>query len=306
MKRPELEQEVPRRATTEPTDPVQADWTQVSSVTGADAPFQGAVRVPLLGPVDEDWLAALEVVQAVTDVLTTEVEDAALFVPDPWRDEPALTQAGKARHALREAVIQFLNVVNDEHANRTTPDHAKDNRKAFDALVKGAIQHVQAWVPGLGGPNEICTLIYAWQPGVGVSHGVGFTHGAAVGVYRPDEFGRLKLSPPDSVEERDAAIDKLVQLAAADVAKRGKPRAALIFTSWVEDQPWAVVHVCDRERAVTRQTPLVVRISDNNVATLKTSWETVDDPHRRFRALQEALRDDGLTTSDKAMGGDES
>jgi hypothetical protein len=289
VKRPELEQDFPRRNTTEPTGPVQADWSQASSITGPDAPFQGALRVPLIGPVDEEWLAALDDVRTGTDVLEAEVEDAALYVPDPWKDEPALTQAGEARHTLREAATKFVNLVNDQHAHRTTPDHVREARRTFDALVKGAVQHVESRAPALAGePNPLLHLIYECRTGVGIQSGDGLSHELAVGVWRAEASGRIRLTPPDSIEERDAAIDRLVQRAAEVVAGRGKPRVALVFTSWVDDEPWAVVHVCDRERSVTRQTPLVVQVSDDNVATLKTRWETVND-RGRFRALQETI-----------------
>lgn len=278
VKRPELEEGYRPRATTEPTDPVRADWTQVGTVGGPDAPFQGALRVPLIGPVNAEWLAALAEVAVGTDVLEAIVEDATLYVPDSWRGESALTQAGEARHVLREAVTQFLNLVNAGHANRITPAHVKDNRKVFDTLVKGAVQYVASAPGSPGRPYAFSELIFEWRTGVGVQS--------------RESVGRHAMrTPPATEEDRDAAIDGIVRQAAEVLARRGEKRAALVFTSWVGGEPWVVVHVCDREQAVTRQTPLVVHVSDDNVATLKARWETVDD-RGRFRALRDALTGD--------------
>ena len=276
VKRPELEEDYRPRATTEPTDPVRADWTQVGTVGGPDVPFQGALRVPLLGAVDSEWLAALGEVAVGTDVLDAIVEDATLYVPDPWRNEPALTQAGEARHVLREAVTQFLNLVNDEYANRTTPHDVKNDRKAFDALVTGAMQLVASTPGSPGRPYAFSELIFEWRTGVGVQS-------------RESVSRHAMRTPPATEEERDAAIDGIVRQAAEVVARRGERRAALVFTSWVGDEPWVVVHVCDRERAETRQTPVTLQVSDQNVASLKARWESVPD-RGRFRAMQNALQ----------------
>jgi len=268
VKRPELEQDVPPRATTEPTEPIQADWTQATDVHGPDAPFQGALRVPLLGSVDDEWLAAVDDVAAGSDVLDVIVEGAMLYAPDPWRGEPVLTQAGEARHTLREAVTKFLNLVNHHYLYRVGRPADDD----FQAMTDAALAYP------VSKPEQLPCLIRQYV------HEGERRHSAASPA---GPRGSLDARPA-SAEQRDAAVDEVIAGGAhwARIHGRddGTERAALIFRSWDGDIPWLVVHVFERGgRTATWQASVTAWPPEDDLA-----WQEADD-HGRFSALAAAL-----------------
>lgn len=273
VKRPELEQDVPPRATTEPTEPIQADWTQATDVHGPDAPFQGALRVRLLGSVDDEWLAALDDVAAGSDVLDVIVEGAMLYAPDPWRGEPVLTQAGEARHTLREEITKFLNLVNDHYLYRVGRPPEDD----FQAMTVAALAY-----PTLKPELLPCVIRQ-------------FTHEGQRLHSAGNHAGKRIDSPPATRQERDEMLDEMIDAAAhtarLDSRDDGTEREALIFRSWDGDIPWLVVHVFERGgRTATWQASVTAWPPEDDLA-----WQEADD-HDRFSALATALDEGAAET----------
>jgi hypothetical protein len=249
IRRPELEEDHPPPARAEPTDPVRADWSRAVTAQDPDTPIEAALRVELAGPVDDVWLAAFDDVTAATDALDAAVVDSALYVPDPWRGESVLTQAGEPRQTLQEAVTKFLNLVNDQWQFRVgRPDAAADTFEALTAT----------------------TLAWPQRPHYDAAGGLviwpyerdgrrGFTS-AAVAAPGWVPWPQRGPVPPATRQERDAQIDRTLADAAGRMqqARRdGADRAAVLFPSWVGDERWLVAHVVERSgRSATWQAPL--------------------------------------------------
>jgi hypothetical protein len=290
IKRPDLEQSHPAPEPTQPTEPVQADLLNATTVAGVNAPFEGALQVPLVGSLDDEWLRALDYVRAGTDVLEAVVEDDALYVPDPWRGQPVVTGSGDVRQRLREEVVKFLNLVNADWRTRTAP-HRETAEDTFEALSAHVLSRPSAArLPIARGTPRPAGVYWPRKRDSDARYHITwrFLPNRGERSWRQQQAGEPAIVPPATDEERDAAVDKLiaegVRVIRLAVRDDEANRGAVLFRGWVGAEPWLVAHVFERGRSQTWTAPE----PHNPDSEEDVAWQEIEDDGR-FAALTKAL-----------------
>ena len=121
-------------------------------------------------------------------------------------------------------------------------------------------------------------------------------NGPLVSTTVADGFRGFEQGPPQTVAERDEAVDALLSAARQTVAgKAGAERFVLRFHSWSEPpytQQWAVLHSFDRSGSITEVAPVVV---DGDGRRSLAEWQPASAG--RLDVLRQTFASEGMKGS---------